>query len=131
MSNIPGDLKYTKEHEWVRTDSENIGIVGITDFAQDQLGDIVYISLPEIGSIVTQSKKMGEVESVKSVSDVFSPVSGEVLEVNQDAIDTPEVVNESPYEQGWLIKVRLADPEALSSLLSPDEYDRHLIAEEH
>ena len=131
MSNIPGDLRYTKEHEWVRTDSENIGIVGITDFAQDQLGDIVYISLPEIGSIVTQSKKMGEVESVKSVSDVFSPVSGEILEINQDAINTPEVVNESPYEQGWLIKVRLADPEELSSLLSPDEYDRHLIAEEH
>jgi len=131
VSSIPGDLKYTKEHEWVRTDSENIGIVGITDFAQDQLGDIVYISLPEIGSIVTQSNKMGEVESVKSVSDVFSPVSGEILEINQDAINTPEVVNQSPYEQGWLIKVRLADPEELSSLLSPDEYDRHLIAEEH
>lgn len=131
MSNIPGDLRYTKEHEWVRTDSETTGFVGITDFAQDQLGDIVYMSLPEIGSIVTQSEKMGEVESVKSVSDVFSPVSGEVLEVNQNAIDTPEVVNESPYEKGWLIKVRLADPVELTSLLSPEEYGRHLIAEEH
>ena len=131
MSNIPGDLRYTKEHEWVRTDSETTGFVGITDFAQDQLGDIVYISLPEIGSIVTHSEKMGEVESVKSVSDVFSPVSGEVLEVNQNAIDSPEVVNESPYEKGRLIKVRLADPVELTSLLSPEEYGRHLIAEEH
>ena len=131
MSEIPRDLKYTKEHEWVRIDSDNVGIVGITDFAQDQLGDIVYISLPEIGSDLTQSQKMGEVESVKSVSDVFSPMSGEVLEINQNAIDTPEIVNDSPYETGWLIKIRLADAGELTSLLSPEEYDRHLIAEEH
>ena len=126
MSNIPGDLRYTKEHEWVRTDSETTGFVGITDFAQDQLGDIVYMSLPEIGNIVTQSEKMGEVESVKSVSDLFSPVSGEILEVNQEVLGHPELVNEEPYERGWLIRLRPSDPSEDKALLNAQDYQELL-----
>lgn len=118
---IPGDLRYTREHEWVRAE-EGVATIGITDYAQDQLGDIVYLQLPEPGAQVEQMGRMGEIESVKSVSDLFSPVSGEVTERNAAAIDKPELVNQEPYGDGWLVKVRLGDEGQVAELLSADAY---------
>jgi glycine cleavage system H protein len=123
----PADRRYTKEHEWVRVE-DDLGTIGITDYAQDQLGDIVYVDLPSPGTPVKQLEKLGEIESVKAVSDLYSPVSGEVAEVNQEVNDRPEVVNQSPYEDGWLLRVRLADPAEVESLLSAEQYDE-LIAQ--
>jgi len=123
----PTDRRYTKEHEWVRVE-DNVAVVGITDYAQDQLGDIVYLDLPSPGTQVKQLDKLGEIESVKAVSDLYSPVSGEVAEVNQEVNDRPELVNQSPYEEGWLVRVRLADPAEVDSLLSAEQYDE-LIAQ--
>jgi glycine cleavage system H protein len=123
----PTDRRYTKEHEWVRVQND-LGTVGITDYAQDQLGDIVYVDLPSPGSHVKQLEKLGEIESVKAVSDLYSPVSGEVVEVNQGVNDRPELVNQSPYEEGWLVRVRLADPAELDNLLTAKQYDE-LIAQ--
>jgi glycine cleavage system H protein len=123
----PADRRYTKEHEWVRVE-DDLGAIGITDYAQDQLGDIVYVDLPSPGTPVKQLEKLGEIESVKAVSDLYSPVSGEVAEVNQEVNDRPEVVNQSPYEDGWLLRVRLADPAEVESLLSAEQYDE-LIAQ--
>ena len=123
----PTDRRYTKEHEWVRVD-DGVGTVGVTDYAQDQLGDIVYLDLPAAGTPVKQFEKLGEIESVKAVSDLYSPVSGEVAEVNEAVANHPELVNEAPYEEGWLVRVRLADPAELDSLLTAEQYDA-LIAE--
>jgi glycine cleavage system H protein len=123
----PSDRRYTKEHEWVRVE-DNMGTVGITDYAQDQLGDIVYVDLPSPGTQVKQLEKLGEIESVKAVSDLYSPVSGELVEVNQGVNDRPELVNQSPYEEGWLVRVRLADPAELDNLLTAKQYDE-LIAQ--
>jgi glycine cleavage system H protein len=123
----PTDRRYTKEHEWVRV-QDDLGTVGITDYAQDQLGDIVYVDLPSVGTQVKQLEKLGEIESVKAVSDLYSPVSGEVVEVNQGVNDRPELVNQSPYEEGWLVRVRLADPAELDNLLTAKQYDE-LIAQ--
>jgi glycine cleavage system H protein len=123
----PTDRRYTKEHEWVRLDGD-LGTVGITDYAQDQLGDIVYMDLPSPGTQVKQLDKLGEIESVKAVSDLYSPVSGEVVEVNEEINDRPEVVNRSPYEEGWLVRVRLADTAEVDSLLTAEQYDE-LIAQ--
>lgn len=119
--NLPADLKYSKSHEWVRVDG-NLATVGITDFAQDQLGDIVYIELPETGRLIHQDESFGSIESVKAVSDLISPVSGEIVEVNEELVDTPETVNEEPYAAGWLIIVKLDDPAEVKELLSPEEY---------
>ncbi len=124
----PTDLHYSKEHEWVRVE-DDIATVGITEHAQDQLGDIVYLDLPSAGAAVAQFDKLGEIESVKAVSDLFSPVAGEVVEVNQEAADTPELVNSEPYGRGWLIKVRLSDAGELDALLSAEAYDE-IIAQE-
>ena len=123
----PADRRYTKEHEWVRV-QDDLGTVGITDYAQDQLGDVVYVDLPPPGTQVKQLNKLGEIESVKAVSDLYSPVSGEVVAVNQEVIDRPELVNQSPYEEGWLVRVRLADPAELDNLLTAKQYDE-LIAQ--
>jgi glycine cleavage system H protein len=123
--NFPADLKYTKEHEWVRLEGD-AGVVGVTDYAQDQLGDIVYLDLPAAGASVAQYAKLGEIESVKAVSDLYSPVSGEIVEVNQEAVDAPELVNSDPYDRGWLIKVRLANPGEIDGLLSAEAYDTHI-----
>ena len=124
MSDHPNDLRYTKEHEWVRMEGDGTATIGITYFAQDQLGDVVYMVLPKVGSTVAKDSKMGEVESVKSISDLFVPVSGEVLEINKDAIDHPERVNEDPHGKGWMIKVRLSDENELQGLMSADEYEQ-------
>jgi glycine cleavage system H protein len=123
----PTDRRYTKEHEWVRVD-DGVGTVGVTDYAQDQLGDIVYLDLPAPGTPVKQFEKLGEIESVKAVSDLYSPVSGEVVDVNEAVANHPELVNQSPYEDGWLVRVRLADPAELHALLTADQYDQ-LVAE--
>jgi glycine cleavage system H protein len=124
----PADLRYTKEHEWVRLEGD-VGVVGITDYAQDQLGDIVYLDLPAAGASVAQYEKMGEIESVKAVSDLFSPVTGEVVEANKEAADAPELVNNEPYGRGWLIKVRLSDRAEFDGLLSSAAY-QELVAKE-
>ena len=123
----PTDRRYTKEHEWVRLD-DGVGTVGLTDYAQDQLGDIVYVQMPAPGTAVKQFDKLGEVESVKAVSDLYAPVSGEVVDVNEGVDDHPELVNESPYEEGWLVRLRLADPAELDALLTAEQYDT-LVAE--
>jgi glycine cleavage system H protein len=121
----PSDRHYTKEHEWVRVE-DDLGTVGITDYAQDQLGDIVYVDLPSPGTQVKQLGKLGEIESVKAVSELYSPISGEVVEVNPEIIDRPELVNQSPYEEGWLVRVRLAAPAELDNLLTAKQYDEFL-----
>ncbi|TMG06945.1 MAG: glycine cleavage system protein GcvH [Chloroflexi bacterium] len=118
----PGDVKYTKEHEWVRVESE-VGTVGITDYAQDQLGDIVFVDLPAAGASVSHMQKFGEIESVKAVSELYSPVTGEVVEANPALANSPELVNDSPYGEGWMLRVRLSDPGEIDKLLSADEYD--------
>jgi len=123
----PTDRRYAKDHEWVRLD-DGVSTVGLTDYAQDQLGDIVYVDLPAPGTSVKQSEKLGEVESVKAVSDLYSPVSGEVVDVNEAVNDHPELVNESPFEEGWLVRVRLADAAELEALLTAEQYDA-LVAE--
>ncbi len=125
---VPADLRYSKEHEWVRVEDDT-GVIGITDYAQDQLGDIVYLDLPAVGASVAQNEKMGEIESVKAVSDLFSPVSGEVIAINQEAVDAPEVVNEEPYGRGWLFKLRLRDAGELDGLLSAEAYQELVAAE--
>jgi glycine cleavage system H protein len=118
----PPDLKYTKEHEWVQVESD-FGTVGITDYAQDQLGDIVFVELPSPGKAVKQMEKFGEIESVKAVSELYSPVTGEVVEANATLADRPELVNDDPYGGGWMLRVRLGDPAEIEKLLSAQEYD--------
>ncbi|GAB4183807.1 MAG: glycine cleavage system protein GcvH [Geothermobacteraceae bacterium] len=119
---FPEELKYTEEHEWVMVEDEVV-TVGITDFAQDALGDVVFVELPEVGTQVEAGKPFGVVESVKAVSDIYAPVSGEVVEVNDELPDSPELVNTSPYEDGWMVKIRLSDPEELDKLLEADAYE--------
>lgn len=119
----PDDRMYTKEHEWVKLDGD-VGTVGITDYAQDQLGDIVFVELPDVGSTVAATEKFGEIESVKAVSELFSPVSGEVIERNEELNDNPQWVNDSPYDEGWMLKVRLSGEPG--GLLSADEYEKFL-----
>ena len=126
--NVPADLRYTTEHEWIRTEGD-AATIGITDYAQDQLGDIVFLDLPAVGANIAALEKMGEIESVKAVSDLFMPVGGEVVEVNQAAADEPEVVNNEPYGAGWLIKVRLSDASELEKLLTADAYDALIVRE--
>ncbi len=128
MAASPDDRKYSKEHEWVRVNGDTARI-GITDYAQDQLGDVVYIDLPEAGATVGQFEKMGEIESVKAVSDLFSPVSGEVLRVNDTAVDKPELVNSDPHGDGWLLEVRLTSPAELDALMTAAAYDAFTAAQ--
>ena len=118
---VRDDRCYTPEHEWLRRDGDE-AIIGITDFAQDQLGDVVYVELPALGVAIGQGKAFGVVESVKAVSDLFAPVSGEVVARNDRLADTPELVNTSPYDDGWLIRVRLADPAQVAALLDAAAY---------
>jgi glycine cleavage system H protein len=118
---FPEDLRYTKEHEWVRLEGTRAR-VGITDFAQDALGDVVYVDLPEIGALVQAGQPLGEVESTKSVSDVFSPISGAIVERNPLVDDRPELVNEQPYGDGWLVAIEPSDPDAIGTLLDAGAY---------
>ncbi len=118
----PEDCRYTREHEWVRMEDDGVAVVGITDYAQHQLGDVVYVDLPEVGTTVEQNQPFGSIDSVKTASDLFSPLSGEVLEVNQAAGDSPELVNSDPYGEGWMLKVRPSDVSQLDSLMTAGEY---------
>ncbi len=122
---VPQDLRYSKEHEWVRLDGDTVTI-GITQFAQEQLGDVVFVELPEKGATVRQFASLGVVESVKAASDIYSPVSGEVVERNVKVIEKPELVNSAPYGDGWLLRVKLADKGELQKLLSADDYRAHI-----
>lgn len=122
---IPEDRKYTREHEWVQVE-DGVAVVGITDYAQRELGDVVFVNLPAVGTRVKQFERFGEVESVKAVSDLYAPVSGEVIEVNLRLSSEPELVNRSPYGDGWMIKIRLEDPDELNNLLSAEEYRQHI-----
>lgn len=118
----PEGLKYSTTHEWARVEDDTV-VVGITDHAQSELGDIVYVELPQVGAKLSQGDMFGTVESVKTVSDLMSPVSGEVVRVNDTLPDAPEMVNDSPYEQGWMIAVKLDNPSELDALMSADQYE--------
>jgi len=129
MSQIPSELKYTKEHEWIRLDEEGNAVVGITDHAQELLGDMVYVELPELEETIATGDETGVVESVKAASDIYAPISGEIIEVNEELADAPENVNAEPYESGWLYKMTVANEGDLDELLTADEY-AELIADE-
>lgn len=127
MSNIPAELKYSAEHEWVATtDTDGVVRIGITDFAQDALGDVVYVEHPETGSSASAGDVIGEVESTKSVSDIYAPVSGEIVAVNESLDENPGAINSDPYGAGWLFDVKLSDASELDSLLTADDYENQV-----
>lgn len=121
--NFPNDLKYTKDHEWIRVEGE-FAFIGVTDFAQHELGDIVYVEIDTVGDTLAQEETFGTIEAVKTVSDIFMPVGGEILEVNPKLESNPEVVNQDPYGNGWMIKVRLTNPGEVNDLMTADEYKK-------
>jgi glycine cleavage system H protein len=125
MIEIPEELKYTDEHEWARAEDDLV-VIGITDYAQDALGEIVYIELPSEGDEITKGDSFGGVESTKSVSDLYAPVSGEVVEVNETLLDSPETINEDPYGDGWLIKVRIHDSDEFDDLMDSEQYSEFI-----
>jgi glycine cleavage system H protein len=125
MSTYPDNFRYTKEHEWVRVEGD-AGWIGITDHAQQELGDIVYVDLPKPGAALEQGKTLGSVESVKAVSDIYAPVSGEVLEINEALQNAPETLNQDPHNQGWLVKIRLTAPDEIQNLLSAADYKSYI-----
>ncbi len=127
----PVSLRYSRDHEWVETTEDNAVVrVGITDFAQEQLGDVVYVDLPAVGDSITAGESCGEVESTKSVSDLIAPVSGTVTEVNDELDGTPELVNSSPFESGWMFLVQLSEPEQVDALLDSEQYQEFIESEE-
>ncbi len=117
-----GERRFTKEHEWV--EKNDLFIVGITDFAQDQLGDVVSIELPEIGSIFKQNDAMAIIDSVKASSDIYCPIDGEIVEVNEKLLEHPELINQSPYDEGWIVKMKVSNPQQFDSLLEKEQYDK-------
>jgi glycine cleavage system H protein len=119
--NFPNDLKYTSDHEWIRTDGK-YGWIGITDYAQSELGDIVFVEIPAVGTKIEKGKSFGTIEAVKAVSDLFAPVTGEIIEINAESKDHPEIVNKDPYGNGWMVKISLTDTAQLSSLLDVQAY---------
>ena len=125
----PTELRYFKEHEWVKSESDGIALVGITEFAQQQLGDVVFVDLPEVGAELDQFAQIGEIESVKAVNDLFTPVSGAVVEINARLKDAPELVNREPYGEGWMFRIKLRDPSEVDGLLDAAAYEL-LVAEE-
>jgi len=129
MPDTPDGLKYTKEHEWARLVGDDKVVIGITSFAKDQLGDVVYLELPEVGAQIVRGEPFGVVESTKAVSELFAPVTGKVSKVNKELIDAPEGINDDPYEKGWMIEVELSSPQEVSGLLSAAQY-QELVAQE-
>lgn len=119
---IPGDLKYTNDHEWVRSGTDGIVRIGVTDYAQDALGDVVFVELPSVGAELGGGAVCGEIESTKSVSEVYSPLEGVVTAVNQAIVDDPSLVNSDPYESGWILEMRMSDPSTIDALLDADAY---------
>ena len=130
MGNYPADLKYTKEHEWARVEGTRAR-VGITAYAQEQLGDVVFVELPKVGTKVSQMQAFGVVESVKAVSDLFAPLSGEVVEVNAELVKKPELVNQDPYGKGWMLVIQVASPPEVSALLTAPQYEALLATGGH
>jgi len=130
MSETPAELKYSKEHEWVRQEGDDVVTVGITDHAQEQLGDLVFVELPEMGNALDRGAECAVVESVKAASDIYTPVSGEVVAVNEELADIPENINDAPYSDGWIFKVKLSDSRELDALMDADAYSA-FIAEDH
>ncbi len=128
MANIPDDLHYSKDHEWVRVEG-NTAVIGITDYAQDSLGDVVYVELPKVGDEFAANESFGSVESVKAVSEVFSPVSGEIVGINETLADAPDKVNVDPYGEGWMIRVQMSNSGEVDSLLTTAEYEDFTKAE--
>ncbi len=122
---IPGDLKYTKEHEWVRLDGD-VATIGITDYAQGELGDVVFVELPAVGDQVKENDTFGTIEAVKAVADLYSPLDGEVVEVNEALEDAPDTVNNDPYGDGWMVRVKVANSSDYDSLLSAEAYQKHI-----
>jgi len=131
MSNVPGDLKYTKSHEWVKAMDDGSVTVGITDHAQELLGDLVFVELPEVGRALSTGEECAVVESVKAASDAYSPIAGEVVAVNEALADSPETVNQDPYGEGWMFRVMPADPAVLDDLLDADAYNEVVESEDH
>ena len=121
---VPQQLRYSQEHEWVLVEEDNLATIGITDYAQDQLGDVVFVELPEPDTRLTQDEPFGVVESVKAVSDIYAPISGTVKEVNTELLNTPETLNEDPYGDAWLVQVEMNEPEELDALMTAEEYER-------
>jgi glycine cleavage system H protein len=128
MSTYPEEFRYTKEHEWVKAEGDT-GVIGITDHAQHELGDIVYVDLPKVGTTVEKGKSLGSVESVKAVTDIYSPVSGEVIEINESLTAAPEKLNEDPHGAAWLVKVRLSVRDEIKQLLTASDYQTYIQAE--
>ena len=126
---IPDNLRYMESHEWVKSE-DDIATVGITDYAQSEIQDIVFVELPEVGTQLTHKSELGVIESVKAAFDLYSPVSGEVIEVNETLLDAPEQVNESPYNDGWFLKIKMTDPSELDTLLDADGYQTHIEVED-
>ena len=126
MSNIPSDLKYVASHEWLKLEADGIITVGITDHAQDLLGDVVFVELPEVGTAVEADQEIAVVESVKAASDVYAPISGEIVEINEELVDSPELANEDPYGKAWFFKIKPANPADYDGLMSADEYESNL-----
>ena len=126
MSELPGDLLYTRDHEWLRREDDGSVTIGITDHAQSALGDLVYVELPEVGQQVDEAGEMAVVESVKAASDVYAPISGEILQVNEDLADDPEKINSAPYDDGWIVRMQPADGVDEGALLSPDDYQEFI-----
>lgn len=122
MSETPEDLYYAASHEWLKLDEEGIATVGITDFAQSELGDVVFVELPENGAVVSAKDEISVIESVKTASDIYAPVSGEIVAVNENLDDNPEMINSSPYDKGWLFKIKLQDESELEELFNAEEY---------
>tara|TARA_R110001592_G_scaffold89971_6_gene264684 strand:+ start:1387 stop:1785 length:399 start_codon:yes stop_codon:yes gene_type:complete len=132
MSIIPGELRYLSSHEWVRLEEDGeTATVGITDHAQDLLGDVVFVELPEVDSVIAAGEEAGVVESVKAASDIFSPISGTVIEINEALEESPELVNSDPYDDGWFYKVKISDVDELASLLSAEDYTEVCDSEDH
>ena len=129
MADYPENLKYTKEHEWSRIAGKT-AVIGITEFAKDQLGDVVYLELPEVGAAVTRGQPFGVVESTKAVSELFAPLTGKVTKVNEELVDAPEGINDSPHEKGWMIEIEIGNPDEIGQLLSAAQYQELLAAEE-
>ena len=126
MTNVPLDLRYTREHEWARLEDDGRITIGVTDFAQEQLGDVVFLDLPDVDEQVEGGEPLGEVESTKSVSDIFAPITGAVVEVNTETKDNPAAVNQDPYGEGWLVVIDPSDPTEFEGLMSPEEYELFL-----
>jgi len=121
--NIPDDIKYTDDHEWIKIDSD-LAIVGITDFAQSELGDIIFVEFPNVGEHVNQKDTIGTLEAVKTVADIYSPLSGEIVEINEELESNPELINEAPYDNGWILKIKINNKDEIKSLLSGDDYSK-------